>query len=91
MKELEIIKHFGVKSQLKKLNEEVYEFIEAVNDFAQEEGSKEHVEEELADIIVVLSGYIKLYDLNKNNIKKMINFKLDRTIERIASRYYEKR
>lgn len=90
MRELEIIKHFGAKHQLKKINEECYEFIESVIDYENNEGTKDHIEEELADIMVVLSGYIKLYDLDKENIKRMIDYKLDRTIERIANGYYER-
>lgn len=145
MKALKIINHFGWKSQLKKLNEEIYEFYEAIMDFENGIGTLDHVEEELADVFVILNGfkalfklrisvklqcnnlinefyefvksvndyeyyygeiesvedsiskliatlygYLNFYHLSKENIKKIINYKLDRTLKRISIGYYEK-
>lgn len=61
---IEIYKHFGYKEQLKHLHEEVYEFTEALllND------NKYHLEEEIADILVMVNQFVEGEELDKENI-----------------------
>lgn len=85
-----IINYYGANHQLKKLSEEHYEFVEAVLECIDKSKhgevmafSKRHVEEELADIFVVLEQFIEYLDLDLGKVQKIMNKKRDRTIERI--------
>ena len=78
-KYLKIIEYYGVNVQLKQLNEEVYEFEEAV----LEKHDKEHITEEIADILVILQQFIVKYDLDKNKILEIMEQKVDRQIKRM--------
>jgi len=68
-----IHRHFGNENQRRKLVEEAREYIEAEND------------EEAADVFVVA---MQLY-MNSVEIRKIVKAKVDRTLDRIVSGYYE--
>lgn len=76
---IEIIRHYGLPHQLKKLNEEVYELYEAIW-----EDDLEHIHEEFADVCVLLQE-IRLYcGLDFKKIEKIMFQKVDRQLERIS-------
>lgn len=81
---LKIILHFGYKNQLKKLNEECYELIEAIL-----ENNREHITEEIADVQVLLNQFKELWEIYDDEIVKVMEYKTNRTLERIESGYYE--
>lgn len=97
-----IINHFGVDNQLKKLNEECYELIEAINifervafncedDFGDKEAlryRKANIAEEIADCMVLLNQFIKKYNISTLDIQKLFEEKVCRTIKRIEDGYY---
>ncbi len=68
-----IHRHFGNENQRKKLVEEAREYIEAEND------------DEAADVFVVA---MQLY-MNSAEIRKIVKQKVNRTLYRIADKYYE--
>lgn len=74
-----IINYYGVNAQLKKLNEEVYEFEEAV----LEKHNKEHITEEIADILVILTQFIDKYNIDVHKIDTIMQYKVDRQLRRI--------
>lgn len=76
---LKIINNYGVNAQLKKLNEELYEFEEAV----LEKHDKEHITEEIADILVILQQFKEKYNIDLAEINKVMRYKVDRQIRRI--------
>lgn len=76
---LKIINNYGVNAQLKKLNEELYEFEEAV----LEKHDKEHITEEIADILVILQQFKEKYNIDLTEINKVMRYKVDRQIRRI--------
>lgn len=76
---LKIINNYGVNAQLKKLNEEVYEFEEAV----LEKHDKEHITEEIADILVILQQFKEKYNIDLTEINKVMKQKVDRQLRRI--------
>lgn len=91
---LKIINHYGERHQQKKLNEEVFELIEAIRDYEEDyirvdcdkdyvQQFKEHIEEEFADVMVLLNQFLEYYDLNKENIKKIMQQKINRQLERM--------
>lgn len=96
---LYIINYYKIKSQLKKLNEECYELIEAVKDYEYQKDacevigckdikehlkkSKEHLEEEYADVCVVLEQFKAYYDLDNDKIVEIMKQKINRQLKRI--------
>ena len=96
----QIFNHFKAYNQLKKLKEEVGEFADAFESYFLHDpniDNWEHMIEELADVENVLEQfdiilsihaiYNKLdYSMLKEKIKQK---KIERTLERIESKYYE--
>ena len=96
---LYIINYYKIKNQLKKLNEECFEFIEAVKDYEYQKDacevigckdikehlrkSKEHIEEEFADCCVVLEQFKAYYELNNDRIIEIMKQKINRQLKRI--------
>lgn len=90
-KSLKILQHYGINTEIKKLGEECWELHEAVISQLEYQNiigktSKvhiEHIEEEVADILVVLMHIINFFELEKENLKKIQSYKLDRTLKRL--------
>ena len=61
----------------------------AVNALTQEELRKDLVEE-MADVLLLLTEFIAVYDIKKDAIEDFIDAKLGRTEERIENGYYNK-
>ena len=86
---LSIFYHYGIFNQMKKLNEECYELIEAINDFIYEEKDEklperyDHVLEEFADVMVILEQFKAHYEMNNDKIMEIMEKKIDRQLERI--------
>lgn len=94
---LEIINHFGVENQQRKLQEEIFELNEAITQYetlkdyiGHYQDMKDHILEELADCEILLSQ-LKInygYDFNEfNNLKRK---KVNRTLKRMKEGYYAK-
>ena len=100
---LDIINHFGYRNQMKKLNEEVFEFLEAVDayedelsfhfigDKVGENFLRDCMVEEMGDILVLLTEFIAKYKIEKEELDVYMDYKLDRTLRRIESGYYDKK
>lgn len=98
---LKIIEHFGINNQQRKLQEEVFELQEAVTTHELKKsveyeiplteiiGAKEHIIEELADIMLLLEQFKLHYGISNEEITKIFWEKVNRTLERIESGYYE--
>lgn len=89
---LKIIKHYGEEKQLKYIHSEYFELDEAIIDYKYVEvykGSpaekyhKEHIAEEIADIMVMLKQFQYLYEISDNEIENIMKFKIERQLERI--------
>lgn len=81
-----IINFYGLRHQLKKLSEEVYELQEAVLDYDNNKNNKifkKHVEEELADVNVVLTELLLFLNLDRNNVVDVMGSKVNRQIKRM--------
>jgi NTP pyrophosphatase (non-canonical NTP hydrolase) len=83
-----ILDRFGWMAQLDKLSEEAGELREAIYGLQAGNDSKGHVAEELADVII-LANQLMLDDDFKYTVKEEIEYKLNRTLERIRTGYYE--
>ena len=94
---LKIISTYGVLPQLKHFNSEVFELTEAIFQYdAQKEACenigcskihidkcKDHIAEELADVMVMLSQFKEYYHIDGKDIMKIMNEKIDRQLKRI--------
>jgi NTP pyrophosphatase (non-canonical NTP hydrolase) len=58
--------------------EECSEFQKEVTKILRNKGNKEHLEEEIADLFLVLQICIKNHDLNEERIKQHIKYKIKR-------------
>ena len=92
----QIINHYGVLPQLKYLQSEVFEFNEAIlefetlgkNDCFEEQYDfykikKEHITEEMADVFVMLFQFKEHYQIDGNDIMRIMKEKIDRQLKRI--------
>lgn len=92
---LKIINHYGVMPQLKYFQSEVFELNEAIITHELKKsveyeiplteiiGTKEHITEEIADVMVMLEQFKAYYNLDNNNIIEIMKFKIERQLERI--------
>ena len=92
---LKIINHYGITHQQRKLNEEVFELQEAITRYEDDyyymcepEGldiAKEHITEELADVMVLLNQIKYYYELDSERIEKIMKEKIARQLERMKN------
>ena len=92
---LKIIKNYGVLSQLKYFQSEVFELNEAIITHELKKsveyeiplteliGTKEHIIEEIADVCVMLHQFKEYYDIKPFEIYKVMEQKIDRQLKRI--------
>ena len=96
---LSIIEYFGTHAQMKKLHEETFEFLEAVDNYEdalleQDKNCgcigagevrmfREHVIEEMGDLLLMLTQFIALYKIDKEEIDEYMDYKLKRTLKYI--------
>lgn len=90
---LKIINHYGVMPQLKYFQSEVFELNEAVIKAECDrlidvihkpcENCREHIAEEIADVMVMLKQFQLYYGIKSEEIKDMMVFKIERQLERI--------
>ena len=95
---LKIINHYGINHQQRKLQEEVFELQEAIIDYKYVEvykGSpaekyhKEHIAEEIADVLNLLEQFRLYYDISLNDVKNIGKSKINRQLERIRKEAME--
>lgn len=79
-----IFEHFGKMKQIEKIKEEMFELAQAI-----ESNNKENIIEEMADVIVLMQQFRLLHEISVDEIIEMHDFKINRTIERIESDFYE--
>lgn len=92
---LKIIEFYGVNNQQRKFQEEVFELNEAI---ISAEHSRcvgitrdvapigiEHIAEEIADVCVILRQFMEYYDISRDEISEIMEYKINRQIERIEN------
>lgn len=90
---LKIINNYGISNQLKKLSEETFELQEAIIDAEYNryvgvirkpgERAIKHIEEEFADVCVVLEQFKAYYNLDNDRIIQIMKQKINRQLDRI--------
>lgn len=85
---LKIINHYGINNQLRKLNEEVFELEEAIINgelLDLDDETVNHITEEIADCMVILSQFKEYYDIDGRGILRIMNEKIERQLGRIEN------
>lgn len=91
---LKIINHYGVNHQQRKFQEEVFELQEAIltkeidyqssdTTVSMDKANLEHITEEIADVMVMLEQFRLYYDIPTEEIRKVMEYKVKRQIDRI--------
>ena len=75
---LKIINHYGLAKQLKYIHTEYFELDEAVLS-----GDKEHIAEELADVLVMLNQIILYFGIDDAQLEVIAEEKVERQLKRI--------
>ena len=98
---LEIIQHYGVNAQQRQLAEEVFELQEAITTHELKESvsyeiplteltdTREHIAEEIADVIVMLKQFRIYYNISDKTINTIMRKKVNRQLERIKNEVKE--
>lgn len=89
-KRKQIIDYFGYEPQRRKLVEEVHELNDEILLFERGIGDIDNIIEEMADISNIMIEFMLEYEITNEEITKIADKKVDRTIERINSGYYKK-
>ena len=84
-KDLETIcQHYGIRKQIKKLSEEVFELQEAViNNEWDVDGNTDHIAEELADVMGLWEQIRLHYEVPIQVIQGIMKEKIERQLKRI--------
>ena len=85
-----IYNHFGKDRQLVKMREETQELLDALDGFIQGTDTAKHVAEELGDVELVAQQLINHDVINMATMIRSKTHKVNRTMRRIKSGYYEK-
>ena len=80
---LKIINHYGVLPQLKHFNSEVFELTEAIVKHEALGCEYKHITEELADCLVMIDQFRLYYDIDIEELKAVMEFKIDRQLDRM--------
>ena len=88
-----IVKHYGIRHQLKKFNEEVFELNEAVIEYEESKyilqrlhlDTTKHIIEEIADVMVLLMQIQIYYKIDTCAIKKIVEDKIRRQLWRMEN------
>ena len=79
-----ICQHYGIRNQIKKLSEEVFELQEAVIDNEWDvDGNTDHIAEELADVMVLWEQIRLHYGVPIQVIQGIMKEKVERQLKRI--------
>ena len=84
-----IFNYFGYETQRRKMNEEMQELNDAILLYENGNGDINNVIEEIGDLFNVINGFMAFYEITTEEVETVMKSKLDRTIDRIDSGYYE--
>ena len=89
-KQTDVIKNYGIVSQLGVATEELAELIQAINKMNRLTGDtegyckgREHLAEEIADVIVCIDQLKTIYHITDAEITEIANYKILRQLERM--------
>lgn len=77
----EIINHYGYESQKAMLFEEMAELQKEVCKELRGKGDIQHIAEELADVYIMLQQMQLIYDITDEQIERVVQKKIERTLD----------
>lgn len=91
---LKIINHYGIKSQLKYFQSEVFELNEAIIQYEivyrdmcysgeAINNQRQHIAEEIADVMVILKQIQYYYEIPDEEIEDVMKYKVQRILKRM--------
>lgn len=84
---LTIVQHYGIDKQLKYIHSEYFELDQAIWDYITRDENmyhdREHIAEELADVMVMLRQFQYYYGIEDKEIEDIMKFKIQRQLDRI--------
>lgn len=81
---LRICRHFGSYAQKEKAIEELNELADAAKLESVGRDNREHVLEEMSYVYIMLEQLKKIYHITNNELLKMCDYKIQRTLTRIG-------
>lgn len=86
---LKTINFYGVLPQLKYFQSEIYELNEAILEHEKvdyyKEATREHIAEEIADVLYMLKQFQYYYGFNDEKIESLMEYKVNRQLKRIEN------
>lgn len=95
-KALQVISHYGINNQQRKLNEEVFELQEAIRDYEEQKRvceefcsrlhcdmERKHIVEELGDVRFMLLQFQSWYGITDEEIEEVMEYKGNRQLGRM--------
>jgi NTP pyrophosphatase (non-canonical NTP hydrolase) len=76
--------HYGKETTLTVTMEECAELIQCVSKELRGQEARGHMEEEIGDVLIVISDLIYICGLDENRIQRWIDFKQNRQMGRIG-------
>lgn len=89
---LKIINTYGIDKQLKYIHSEYFELDEAIltaRDYPYDEEIN-HIAEEIADVMVMLKQFQYYFNIEDEQIEKVMDYKINRQLDRIEGEKDEK-
>lgn len=93
---LKIINEYGVLDQLKYFQSEVFELNEAIIryieadenyfDYKDDKEMREHIKEEIADVLCMLRAFQYYYKFKDDEIDSIVEYKVNRQLERMKNK-----
>lgn len=93
---LKIINHYGLSPQLKYFQSEVFELNEAIIryieadenyfDCKDDKEMREHIKEEIADVLCMLKQFQYYYKFKDEEIDNIVEYKVNRQLERMKNK-----
>lgn len=75
---------FGLEDTSTNAMEECAELIQCIGKELRGKSEKDHMEEEIGDVLISISNLIYIYDLDYGRIQDWIDYKQDRQMDRIG-------
>lgn len=85
LKTLHILNHYDSRSQMIKCCEELSELETAILQHINKGQCQDKILEEMADVYVMLEQVLTIMPFGENTLEEMIEFKLNRQLERIKA------
>lgn len=82
---LEIIRHYGLRAQLDHMRKESVELAHALDRYLDGKDSFDHVEEEMADVLLLACQVMEYLEI-EDRINAVMDMKVDRTLSHIEGR-----